>query len=264
MRQNFFGKVISISNHKGGVGKTTSVVNIGFGLRRFNRRVLLVDIDPQANLTQSLGRLDITPDTPNIYGAITGKYPLQPIEIIDGVDIIPSTLDLAGAETELSGEAGREYILSELLEPLRKKYHYILIDTAPSLSLLTINSLVASDGVFIPLQPQYLALQGLAKLTEVIEKIKKRLNKKLSIKGVIITQYDGRKILNNEVVEVIKKQYPKELFKTYIRNNVALAEAPSKHLDIFRYDEYCNGAQDYKDLCGNIITRLEKNWNGSF
>jgi chromosome partitioning protein len=258
------GKVISISNHKGGVGKTTSVINIGFGLKNYGKRVLLIDIDPQANLTQSLGRLDVTPDTPNIYGAITGEYALRPIEIVKGLDIIPSTLDLAGADTELSGEAGREYILSELLAPLKKKYDYILIDTAPSLSLLTINSFVASDYVFIPLQPQYLALQGLAKLTDVIEKIKKRLNKKLSIKGVIITQYDSRKILNNEVVNVIKEHYSKELFKTYIRNNIALAEAPSKHLDIFRYDEYCNGAEDYKSLCRDIIKRFERDWNGKF
>jgi chromosome partitioning protein len=248
-------KIISISNHKGGVGKTTSVVNIGAGLNKIlpkgKNRILLIDLDPQANLTQSLGI--VNPDR-TIYGALRGEYKLEPIEILPGLDLIASTLDLSGAEVELSGEAGREYILKELLDPLRKSYNWILIDTPPSLGLLTINSFVASDEIFIPLQAQYLALQGLAKLTEVIEKIKKRLNKGLRLGGVFITQYDSRKVLNRDVVETIKEHFKDKVFKTKIRDNVALAEAPVKGLDIYRYDPKSYGAEDYKALCKEIQT----------
>ena len=225
-------KVISISNHKGGVGKTTSVVNIGAGLNKLGKKILLIDLDPQANLTQSLGLID---QERNIYGALRGEYKLQPIEILKGLDVIPSTLDLSGAEVEMSGEAGREYILRELIEPIRASYDYILIDSPPSLGLLTINSFTASDEVFIPLQAQYLALQGLTKLMEVIGKIQKRLNKDLQIGGVFITQFDKRKILNRDVVEAISSHFQNKVFDTKIRDNVALAEAPSSKQDIFKY-----------------------------
>jgi len=190
-------KVISISNHKGGVGKTTSAINIGAGLNKLGKKVLLIDLDPQANLSQSLGLID---QDRNIYGAIRGEYKLEPISILKGLDLIPSTLDLSGAEIELSGEAGREYILRELIDPLRGSYDFIIIDSPPSLGLLTINSFTASDEIFIPLQAQYLALQGLAKLMEVVDKIQKRLNKDLKLGGVIVTQYDNRKVLNRDVV----------------------------------------------------------------
>lgn len=242
-------KVISISNHKGGVGKTTSVINIGAGLNNLGKKVLLIDLDPQANLTQSLG---ITEPSATIYGAIRGEYSLQPIEILKGLDVIASTLDLSGAEVELSGEAGREYILRELIEPLRSLYDYILIDSPPSLGLLTINSFTASDEVFIPLQAQYLAIQGLSKLVEVVEKIKKRLNKDLRVGGVFITQYDNRKVLNRDVVTTIEKHFKEELFKTKIRDNVALAEAPAQGLDIFRYNPKSYGAEDYLELSKEI------------
>lgn len=147
-------KVISISNHKGGVGKTTSAINIGAGLNLLKKKVLLIDLDPQANLTQSLG---LTNQERNIYGALKGEYKLEPITILKGLDIIPSTLDLSGAEIELSSEPGREYILKELIEPLRSSYDFIIIDSPPSLGLLTINSFTASDEILIPLQAQYLA-----------------------------------------------------------------------------------------------------------
>ena len=243
-------KVISISNHKGGVGKTTSAINIGAGLNRLGKKVLLIDLDPQANLSQSLGLID---QERTIYGAIRGEYKLEPIQVVKGLDIIPSTLDLSGAEVELSGEAGREYILRELIEPLRASYDFILIDTAPSLGLLTINAFTASDKVFIPLQAQYLALQGLTKLMEVVEKIKKRLNKELRVGGVIITQYDNRKILNRDVVATIEAHFKDEVFKTKIRDNIALAEAPSQGLDIFRYSPKSYGAEDYLSLSKEIV-----------
>lgn len=243
-------KVISLSNHKGGVGKTTSTINIGAGLNKLKKKVLLIDLDPQANLSQSLGVME--PER-TIYGALKGEYELEPLEIIPGLDLIPSTLDLSGAEVELSGEAGREYILKELIDPLRGSYDYILIDSPPSLGLLTINAFTASDEVYIPLQAQYLALQGLTKLIEVIEKIKRRLNKDLKLGGVFITQFDGRKVLNRDVVETIKSHYKEKLFKTAIRDNIALAEAPTQGLDIFRYNPKSYGAEDYLSLCKEML-----------
>lgn len=245
-------KVISISNHKGGVGKTTSAINIGAGLNRLGKKVLLIDLDPQANLSQSLGLIN---QDKNIYGAIRGEYNLQPVEVLKGLSVVPSTLDLSGAEVELSGEAGREYILKELIDPIKKQYDYIIIDSPPSLGLLTINSFTASDEVFIPLQAQYLALQGLTKLVEVIEKIKKRLNKNLKVGGVFITQYDSRKILNRDVVDTIKGHFKDSVFKTKIRDNVALAEAPTQGTDIFRYQTKSKGAEDYLNLCKEIIKK---------
>ena len=248
-------KVISISNHKGGVGKTTTAINIGAGLNKLGKKVLLIDLDAQANLSQSLGLID-NEERQNIYGAITGEYKItEVIEIVKGLNVIPSTLDLSGAEIELSGEAGREYILREVIEPLKKDYDYIIIDTAPSLSLLTINSFVASDEILIPLQAQYLALQGLTKLLEVVTKIQRRLNKDLKVGGVIVTQYDNRKVLNRDVVETIRNHFKSEVFKTMIRDNVALAEAPANQLDIFRYNPKSYGAEDYLNLCKEIIKR---------
>jgi chromosome partitioning protein len=242
-------KVISISNHKGGVGKTTSAINIGAGLNRLGKKILLIDLDPQANLSQSLGLIE--PER-TIYGALRGEYKLQPIEVLTGLEVIPSTLDLSGAEVELSGEAGREYILKELIDPLRGLYDYILIDSPPSLGLLTINAFTASDLVFIPLQAQYLALQGLTKLLEVIEKIQKRLNKELKVGGVFITQYDSRKVLNRDIVSTIEAHFKNEVFNTKIRDNIALAEAPAQGLDIFRYSPKSYGAEDYLSLCVEI------------
>jgi chromosome partitioning protein len=171
----------------------------------------------------------------------------------NGLAVIPSTLDLSGAEVEMSGEAGREYILRELIEPIRASYDYILIDSPPSLGLLTINALTASDEVFIPLQAQYLALQGLTKLIEVVDKIKRRLNKELKIGGVFITQYDKRKVLNRNVATTIETHFKDEVFKTRIRDNVALAEAPAQRVDIFRYSPKSYGAEDYLKLCKEIV-----------
>jgi chromosome partitioning protein len=245
-------QIITISNHKGGVGKTTSAVNIGAGLRELGYRVLLVDLDPQANLSQSLGQPEAER---TIYGAMRGQYPAQPITILKGLDLIASTLDLSGAEVELSGEAGREYILSELLAPFRTSYDYIIIDSPPSLGLLTINSFTASTGLLIPLQPHYLAFQGLTKLLEVVEKIQRRLNKELEVTGVFITQYDSRKVLIRDVVDTIGAHFGDKLLRTRIRENIALAEAPAMGLDIFRYNPKSNGAEDYLALCRELTQR---------
>lgn len=244
--------IYSISNHKGGVGKTTSTINIGAGLNKLGHNVLLIDLDPQANLSQSLG---IFNEKSNIYTALSGDTPLEPMEVIPGFDVVPSTLDLSGAEIELASEAGREYILKELIDDLKKKYDYILIDCPPSLGLLTINAFAASDKVYIPLQAQYLAVQGLTKLVEVIGKVRKRLNKKLMPGGVFITQYDARKILNRDIVGVIEGHFKEDVFNTKIRDNIALAEAPTQALDIFRYNPKSYGAEDYLNLVKEMITK---------
>lgn len=245
-------KVIAISNHKGGVGKTTSAINIGFSLHKTGKRILLIDLDPQANLSQSLGVLD--PQI-NIYGAIKGSYPAQPVEILPGIDLIPSCLDLSGAEIELTNEAGREFILREVIDPLRALYDFVIIDSPPSLGLLTINAFTAADQIIIPVQAEFLALQGLAKLTEVIDKIRSRLNKELVLLGVLITQYDSRKVLNRNVAGIISNHFKDLVFKTRIRDNIALAEAPTQGLDIFRYAPKSNGAEDYQLLCEEYIIR---------
>jgi len=242
-------KVIAVTNHKGGVGKTTSTINIGAGLAKLGKRVLLIDLDPQANLSQSLGIKD---PTATIYGAIRGEHPLQPVNVLKRLDVVPSTLDLSGAEIELSSETGREYILRELLDTVKGSYDYVIIDSPPSLGLLTVNALTSADEILIPLQAQYLALQGLSKLLEIVDKIQKRLNKGLRIGGVFITQYDSRKILNRNVVETIESHFKETVFKTRIRDNVALAEAPTQGQDIFRYNPTSYGALDYLALCKEI------------
>lgn len=251
-------KIITISNHKGGVGKTTSTINIGSGLGLLGKKVLLVDLDPQANLTQSLG---IAAEEDNIYTLLkrtvaNKKSVYSPVVTPSpGVYVIPSTLDLSGAEVELSSEAGREFFLKELLSLYRPHFDYILIDSPPSLGLLTINAFTASDRVIIPIQAEYLALKGLTKLLEIIEKIKSRLNKDLKLGGIFVTQYDNRKILNKDIAEAMEKHYSKDAFKTRIRDNVALAEAPAKGMDIFRYSFGSHGAIDYMNLCHEILKR---------
>jgi len=245
-------KIISISNHKGGVGKTTSTINIGAGLVELGKKVLLIDLDPQANLSESLGYPD---EDVNIYGAFKGDYKLQPIQVVKGLDIIPSTLDLSGAEVEVSEEAKAKYILKKLLDPIRASYDYILIDCPPSLGLLTINAFIASDEVFIPLQAQYLAIQGLTKLIDVIDRVKSKLNKGIRVGGIFITQYDQRRILNRNVAAIIDNHFKDKVFNTKIRDNIALAEAPAENLDIFRYSPKSYGAEDYLSLCKEIINK---------
>jgi len=248
------GKVISLLNHKGGVGKTTSCINIGAGLVELGKKVLLIDLDPQANLTLSLG---IPRQQFTIYESLRGESELVPFTVKEGMDVIISTLDLSGAEMELINEAGREFILRELFSAVIDDYDYIIIDCPPSLGLLTLNALTSSHYVYIPLQTEFLAMQGLTKIKQVIDKVRFRLNKQLEIGGVIATMYDKRKVLNRDVVETIKKYFGEKVFNTYIRDNVALAEAPAQRQDIFSYNRSSPGAKDYLSLCKEIIERVE-------
>ncbi len=246
--------VISLLNHKGGVGKTTSAINIGAGLVELGKRVLLVDLDPQANLSLSLG---IPRQSVTIYESIMGESDLVPFVVREGYHVITSSLDLSSAEMELVNEAGREFILRELFAGVDDDYDFIIIDCPPSLGLLTLNALTSSQQVIIPLQTEFLALQGLAKIKQVIQKVKLRLNKELHISGVLATMYDHRKVLNRDVVETIQKYFGPLLLETYIRDNVALAEAPASRQDIFGYARSSNGAKDYLDVCKEIIDRTE-------
>lgn len=246
------GMIISLLNHKGGVGKTTSAINIGAGLVELGKKVLLVDLDPQANLTLSLG---ISRQKVTIYENIKGEAEVTPFTVKEGLDVITSSLDLSGAEMEIINEAGREYILKELFEPVQEDYDFIIIDCPPSLGLLTLNALTCSRLVFIPLQTEFLALQGLAKIKQVIDKVRFRLNKDIEIGGVIPTMYDARKVLNRDVVDTILKYFGEKVFKTYIRDNVALAEAPAQRMDIFSYSPRSVGAEDYLNLCREILER---------
>jgi len=247
--------IVSFLNHKGGVGKTTSAINLGAGMVELGKKVLLVDLDPQANLTLALG---IGRQRYSIYEALRGEAELSPVQCKENLDVITSTLDLSSAEMELINEAGREYILRELFEPLQEEYDYIIIDCPPSLGLLSLNALTSSQYVIIPLQTEFLALQGLAKIKQVIDKVRFRLNKKLKIGGVVATMYDHRRILNREVVETIEKYFGDLVFKSKIRENVSLAEAPAQSKDIFAYSKRSNGAVDYLALATEFIGRVEE------
>jgi chromosome partitioning protein len=246
--------IITITNHKGGVGKTTSTASVAAAMRQRGLRVLMIDLDPQANLSQSFG---ISDPTHTLYKALRGDGPLETEEIDPDFYIVPSSLELAGAEVELSGEAGREYIVSELLEPVAESFDVILLDTPPSLGVLTINALTASDYVFIPMQAEFLAMQGLARLHDVLEKIRKRLNKKLKLGGIFITRINPRKILSRDVLDAITRHYPDLLMPAYIPDNVSLAEAPAKGIDIFRYGPNTKGAAEYMKLADIMIERAK-------
>ena len=245
-------RVIALVNQKGGVGKTTSTINIGAGLAKKGKRVLLVDLDPQGNLSYSLGikahEVKLT-----IYEVMKDEATAKDSIIKGSFDVIPANINLSGAELELSSVAGRELILKEALEPLLLDYDYVLIDAPPALNMLTINALTACQEVFIPLQAEYLSLNGMLQLTNTVALVSKRLNNELKITGVIATLYDARKNLNREVIEAIQERFKDSLFKTYIRDNIALAEAPSYGKDIFSYQPNSNGASDYLMLVDEII-----------
>ena len=250
-------RVITIANHKGGVGKTTSAINIGAGLNKLGKRVLLIDLDSQANLSQSLGILE-----PRAMQIVTrlleGEY-LKPLTISKGLDLIPSSLDLSGWEigNRLRSELYEGTILRDNLGDSIEgidKYEFILIDCPPSLGILTINAIRASREVYIPLQPQYLPLKGFTKLLEIVRKISSVDGQEVRI---FITQYDKRKKLHRNVAEALEENFREMLFTTRIRDNVALAEAPVKGEDIYRYAPHSYGAEDYLSLCKEIL-KLKK------
>lgn len=243
-------KIISIINHKGGVGKTTTSVNLGSALALLGRRILLIDLDPQANLTYHLGideALGVT-----IYDSLTGRGKL-PILKLKNLSVVPSNIDLSAVEVELISKVGREYILKRLIEPVKLNYDYIIIDCPPSLGLLTINALAFTDEVIIPVEPAFFAVKGMMKLLEIIEDIKKNdINSKMKIKA-LITKVDKRKNLHNVIKEEIKEYFKGEYYNTIIRTNVSLEEAQTNGLDIFSYAPNSNGATDYMNLANEVL-----------
>ncbi|MDX9694323.1 MAG: AAA family ATPase [Bacteroidales bacterium] len=246
-------KIISIANQKGGVGKTTTSVNLAAGLSFKGKRVLCIDLDPQANLTQSLGIKDFEC---SIYDSLTQNSDLVPIEKRYGFEIVPSHINLSGAEVELINEPGREYILKNLINKIKANYDFIFIDCPPSLGLLTVNAFVASDRIIIPLQAEFLATQGLAKIMEIITKVKERINPEFELGGVILTQFNSRKVLNKDIKRSIEQHFSDKLFDTTIRENISLAEAPAAGLDIFEYNDKCIGADDYEKLTDEFLLRF--------
>ena len=249
--------IISVCNEKGGSGKTTIALNLAVKLGLLKEDTLLIDADPQANASSGLG-IDVENVEIGTYQIL--EHSNKPEESVvptsaPNVWLIPAHIDLVAIEIELVDKENREYMLKQALSEIKEEYDYIIIDSPPSLGLLTINSFTAADEIIIPLQAQFLAMQGLAKLVEVVEKIKSRLNKGLKIGGVFITQYDGRKVLNRDVFETINEHFKSEVFKTKIRDNIALAEAPAQGMDIFRYNAKSNGAEDYMELAKEILKR---------
>ena len=237
-------KTIAMTNFKGGVGKTTSTLNIGAAMARSGKKVLLIDIDPQFNLTQSLG---VTSPEYTIYDTLHEGSKLKPLLIKDNLDLIPSDLRLIKADMELSNEFERDYILDRLIKPLKNNYDYIIIDCPPTIGLLTVNSYATADLIFTPIEAEFLSLKGFTVLSDAIKKVRKEIN------HVFITKYDQRKNLNKEVMEAIRSNLSDKMLGTFIRTNVALAEAPVKGQDIFEYAPKSNGALDYSNLAGDIL-----------
>lgn len=250
-------KIISIANQKGGVGKTTTAVNLSASLAVLEKKVLLVDCDPQANATSGIG---FDPDTleKSVYECILGQAEAKDVIIetdTPNLDLLPTRIDLVGAEVELVNEKGRENYLSKVLEPLRADYDYIIIDCSPSLGLITINALTASDSVIIPIQSEYFALEGLGKLLNTIRIVQTRLNPKLTIEGLLITMYDHRLRLARQVVEDVRSHFGQMVFNTLIFRNTKLAEAPSYGKSIIMHDASSTGAVNYLNLAQEILNR---------
>lgn len=254
-------KVISIFNQKGGVGKTTTSINLSSYLAVQGYKVLNIDIDPQGNTTSGLGfdkkNIDVS-----IYDVLTSELSIEEVtkesELVDNLFIVPSTMELAGAEVELINKPSRETILKDKINKIKEKFDFVFIDCPPSLGLLTINALTSSNSVLIPIQCEFYALEGVGQLVNTIQLVRKSLNKNLQIEGVIMSMYDGRTKLSNEVVSEVKKYFKDDVYNSTIPRNIRLAEAPSFGLPILLYDDKCKGAEAYEGLTREFLERQKE------
>lgn len=254
------GRIIAVTNQKGGVGKTTTAINLAAFTAMDGYKVLLVDCDPQGNATSGLGvnrkRLKYC-----IYDLLIEGLEYAQVMThtrVDKLDLIPATIQLAGAEVEMTSRSNREHLLAMGLQPIIDYYDYIFLDCPPSLGLLTVNALTVSDSVLIPLQCEYYALEGLSQLVETIQLVRKRLNPKLKIEGIVFTMFDGRTNLSIQVVDEVKKHFRREVYQTIIPRNVRLSEAPSHGKPIALYDPRSKGAEVYRDLAKEVLKRCEE------
>ena len=247
--------ILAIANQKGGVGKTTTAINLGAGLGALERRVLLVDCDPQGNATRGLGARAVPP---HLYHALVGEVPLSTTIRPSGfpnLDLVPAQRDLVGIEVELVGETGWEQRLKKVLAEVAGRYDTILLDCPPSLGHLTVNALVAADGVLVPLQCEYFALEGISELLATIKRVQGSLNPRLQIAGILLTMYDDRTNLSKDVAQEIRSHFAEKVYETVVPRNIRLAEAPSHGLPIFQYDIKSRGAEAYLAVAREILRR---------
>lgn len=250
------GKICVFVNQKGGVGKTTSVINIGAYIALAGKKVLLVDFDSQGNMSSGVG---IEKDKPTVYELLAGKVQAEAVvkrTVIPGLSAIPASIDLSGAAVELVDQEGREFFLKKALAPLVPHYDYILIDCPPSLGILTLNGLAAADEVLIPMQCEYFALEGITLLLQTVKRIQKSINPQLKIGGIFFTMYDSRTRLAQEVVQQVKTYFSDKVLLTIIPRNVRLSEAPSHGIPVCQYDPDCIGARSYQLLANEVIARV--------
>lgn len=251
------GKIIALANQKGGVGKTTTTINLAASLATLEKKVLVIDADPQANASSGLG-VDLKEVECSIYECLVSRADIREAIFttdIDGLDVVPSHIDLVGAEIEMLNMEKRENIMKSVLAPMKDEYDYILIDCSPSLGLITINALTAADSVIIPVQCEYFALEGISKLLNTIKIIKSKLNPALEIEGFLLTMFDSRLRLANQIYDEVKRHFQELVFKTIIQRNVKLSEAPSHGVPVILYDADSNGAKNHLALAKEIITR---------